>query len=132
MPVQFSPACSVNHYNFFGIKLGVEQYRSRFLENMFMSDSLLHLEGRNEVPISKQIHSGTRFFFQRKLAYFQRSCRWNQQGRRKYEETEIVFKNLHFRDGLVWTEGLTVEIKLLIVDAAYDRSDMHCHWVYLL
>ena len=50
---------------------------------------------------------------------------------RKYEwksnKTKIVFEKFHFRDGLVWTGGLTGEIKLLVVDSAYDRSNKHCY-----
>ena len=42
-------------------------------------------------------------------------CRPNRRNEAAFSNSsslKSVFKNLRFRDGLVWTVGLTVEIKL--------------------
>ena len=50
----------------------------------------------------------------------------------KFSSLKSVFENLHFRDGLVWTVGITQEIKLRLsfwrsVDAAIITDGLQAY-----
>ena len=46
----------------------------------------------------------------------------------KFSSLKSIFKNLRFRDGLVWTVGLTVEIKLAFSNfSGVGWTGLGCH-----